>query len=149
MQAATRLQNRMKQTQQKKELKRERDYEKMQKYIDKKVLLSHYEQNYGISIDESRIEQLSEKQMLIILETKLIKIKEIKAATKIQAYAKKTICRVKYLALLQRRKYAATRIQKTWRRTKNKCDFVTVIRAYKNMNATRIQRFMRGYKVTQ
>ena len=110
--------------------------------------MSHYNINYGIQIDENRTEYLSEKQVLIILETKLHKIKENMAATRIQAQAKKLICRNVYLKILQKRENAASRIQKAWRRTGNKHDIANVIRAYKNMNATRIQRYMRGYRVT-
>jgi len=59
------------------------------------------------------------------------------------------ICMNLFRKIRAKRERAATRIQKAWRRTRNKNDIVYVIRLFKNMHATRIQRFLRGYHVSQ
>ena len=71
------------------------------------------------------------------------------AAIKIQAYARRMVSRIKFINLIEARRRAATRLQKAWRRTRNKNDFVNVIKAFRIMHATTIQRYMRGYLVTQ
>ena len=49
----------------------------------------------------------------------------------------------------QKRNYAASRIQKAWRGSHNKHDILYLIKAFRNKNATLIQRYIRGYMVSQ
>lgn len=65
-------------------------------------------------------------------------MKEFKAATMIQSHARRVNSRNKFFWLQAARQAAAKRIQKAWRRSRNKNDITNVIRAYKNMNATRV-----------
>ena len=57
------------------------------------------------------------------------------------------IYKTRYENMLVAREKAANRIQHAWRRTKKK-DIFTVIKAYKNMHATTIQRYMKGFYVS-
>ena len=52
------------------EQKRERERARMQSLIDRRSLAAHYKENFGIRVDASDIERLTEKQLLIKLETR-------------------------------------------------------------------------------
>ena len=121
----------------------------MQNLIDRRALAVHYREKYGIKVDSRTVERLTEKQLLIKLETRCQIAKENNAAIRIQAIARKVIFRNKFLKLLDVRHKAASRLQKAWRRSRNKNDLVYIVKAFKNMHATTIQRYMRGYHVTQ
>lgn len=56
---------------------------KLHKISDKRALARYYKVSYGIKIDPLLIERLSEKQLLIKLETKHHILKERNAAVKI------------------------------------------------------------------
>lgn len=52
----------------------------MQSIIDRRALAAKYRDNYGIRVDPIEIEKLTEKQLLIKLETRWQIIKETSAA---------------------------------------------------------------------
>ena len=118
--------------------KREREMDKMRSIIDKRALGAHYRETYGIRVTENDLTQLTEKQLLIKLECRLQSIRERKAAIKLQSLARMLINRKTYKQMLQKRQDSARRIQKAWRGGRNKNDIANVVKAYKNMNATKI-----------
>ena len=64
----------------------------MQSIIDRRALAAKYRDNYGIRIDPAEIEKLTEKQLLIKLETRWQIIKETTAVVRIQSMARRLIC---------------------------------------------------------
>ena len=123
--------------------------EKLKDITNKRALAKKYKQKYGIRIDALLIERLTEKQLLIKLETRYQIIKERNAAIKIQSMARQFICIKLFRRLQNDRIKAATLIQKAWRKSCNKYDLVFIIKALKNLYATTIQRHMKGYRVSQ
>ena len=61
-------------------------------------------------MSNKEIERLTEKQLLIKLETRLQLFKENEAAIRIQAQARKMICRMLFHSLQESRHKAASRI---------------------------------------
>ena len=129
-------------------MKREREREKLQSLIDRRALAARYLNEFGIRVDNHDIERLTEKQLLIKLETRHAVCKENRAALKIQHMTRRFIAKQKFLKMHSMRVQAAKRIQHAWRRTKQ-LDIVSVIKQYKNFHATTIQKYMRGYRVSQ
>lgn len=82
----------------------------MKTIIDKRALAAHYRDNYGINVDLNEIERLTEKQLLIKLETRLQMLKERKAAVLIQSHCRRIICRNRFFWLQAARQAAAKRL---------------------------------------
>ena len=59
--AASRLKNRLSVGQEMRELKREREMNKLKSTLDKRALAEFYRSNLGITIDSREIERLTEK----------------------------------------------------------------------------------------
>ena len=51
--------------------------------MDRRALAAHYLKEYGVKIENDAIERLTEKQLLIMLETRRLIKKETAAAIKI------------------------------------------------------------------
>ena len=66
---------------------------KLKNILERRTLAHNYKVNYGISIEATEVERLTEKQLLIKLETKYHIIKEEKAAIVIQSMGRFMICR--------------------------------------------------------
>ena len=64
-------------------MKRERERAKLQSLIDRRELAAHYFENYGIRVNNDDIERLTEKQLLIKLETRNAIAKENRSAIRI------------------------------------------------------------------
>ena len=86
---------------------------------------------------------------MIKLETMYQLVKEERAAIKIQGQARRLISKNMFNRLMLNRIEATTKLQRAWRRRNNKTDILYLIKAFKNMNATKIQRYMKGYHVSQ
>ena len=56
---------------------------KLQNLVDRRALAAHYLKEYGVKIENDAIERLTEKQLLIMLETRRLIKKETAAAIKI------------------------------------------------------------------
>ena len=76
----------------------------------KRQLASAYHQELGISVPESDIVQLSDKQLLIKLEIRYQFQREMMAATMIQRTARMVIQRTKFLQWRERRERSARMI---------------------------------------
>ena len=59
--SATRLQQRLLHGQKMRQQKRERELIKLQTIVDKRALAAYYKENYGIRIDSTEVERLTEK----------------------------------------------------------------------------------------
>ena len=59
--SATRLQQRLMHGQKMRQQKRERELIKLQTIVDKRALAAYYKENYGIRIDSTEVERLTEK----------------------------------------------------------------------------------------
>ena len=108
--AASRLQQRLSHGQKQRELKRERERAKLQSLIDRRALAARYLQDHGIRVDLKDIERLTEKQLLIKLETRHAVCKENRAAIKIQLMTRRFIAKQKFLKMHEKRINAAKRI---------------------------------------
>ena len=82
----------------------------MRALLERRNLAAHYYDNFGIHIDSEDVERLSEKQLLIKLETRLSLKKEYEAAKMMQSLARRFIYRIRYYDLLAKREKAALRI---------------------------------------
>jgi len=68
--AASRLNLRLSHGNSIREVKLERERAKLQNTLARRTLAAHYRDNYGIKVDINTIERLTEKQLLIKLETR-------------------------------------------------------------------------------
>ena len=73
---------------------------KMQSLSNRRTQAQFYRENWGVRVDESEIKRLSEKQLLIKLETRLKRKRMYEAARLIQSYARRLICRNRFSELL-------------------------------------------------
>lgn len=108
--AASRLQQRLTHGNHFREAKMERERAKLQSLLDRRALATHYKEKYGIKVDSRTIERLTEKQLLIKLETRCQIAKENQAAIKIQSVARVLICKNRFNKLQEARQKAALRI---------------------------------------
>ena len=90
--AASRLKRNLSLGQKKREEKRERERDKMQSLVDRRNLAAYYRTNYGICVNSNDVERLTEKQLLIKLETRHQLMMEHWSAVKIQANVRRFIC---------------------------------------------------------
>ena len=84
--------------------------------ISKKELAQYYFRKYEIKARASEIQNLTEKQLLIQLETRWQLEKENLAAIKLQSFGRMVIWRTFLLNFIKKRHESASKIQKTYRR---------------------------------
>ena len=80
--------------------------------VAKKELVEYYLRNYDIKATQRDMESLSEKQLLIKLETKWQVKKEELAAIKLQALGRMAIWRAWLLRTISTRHASASRVQR-------------------------------------
>ena len=92
------------------QMKRQREIDKLKTMQEKRELAKFYKESYDISSNIKDFEKITKKELLIKLEMKWQIKKEQIAALRIQTKARMFICRNRYLNLIKSRHDSATMI---------------------------------------
>ena len=121
-----------------KQIKVQKQIEKLESIKTRRQIADHYLKNYGIKTSLKQIDKFTEKQLFIKLETKWQAKKEWQAAIVIQTTARMFVAKTKYARLLWLRDDSARRIQRQWKAWHTWSLLPKAIRKHKNNNATMV-----------